>query len=303
MISASPARHLTGAAQQCDGGHLGALLLVPADATAVGGVAAGALVNLPFYAAHRSSIEVGEFKRFVAAAAACELGPATWRSATFATDPAKSNNTLVLRAEGIGKPERLTCLSAQLAASGNPAPFTMSATEGQPELVFTDGSRGWVVNGCTVVIASSNWIDATKARIAGRGRSVLDGALMPVVARAGERKHVWMAGALASGLGGGGGLFADAQDFAASIDLTGGFAFSLSFQFLDAAAARGGAKLLRDQFDMMKGLLPQLGLPAAVIDTVGISDAGQFVTLGARGNESDLEAVRQALAKMILGGS
>lgn len=300
VISASPARHVVTGDASCGGGHMAALQYLPATATALFGIDAQGIVRLPFYAAHRASLEVGGFKRLLDVAGACDVGLGAWQTLTIASEPATSNTGMVVRVAGIGGAGRLECLRKEALAHGGEDPFTLGVHAGRPELTFDDGTRGWVVDACTIVIASEKWIEPTRARIGGQGPSLLDSGLVPVVARAGEHRHVWAAAKPVASMFGGTSI-GGAQDLALSIDLHGGFALNVSLAFPDGAMARTGATELRSGFDGIKGMLGSMGVPQAVAESVGIAAAGSFVTLTARGSEADLDAIRQRITTMIAG--
>ncbi len=294
-LSASPARHIT-TADACGGGHLTALELVPASASVVAGVDVRSVAQLPAYARHRGSIEVGEVARLFAVATACDVGIGAWQTATLASDAPASNTALVLRASGLGSAERLECLRTRIGAAGGDAPFTLGTDAGMPSLVFADGSRGWAVDRCTVVIATDGWVEPTRARIAGRGPSLLAGELPLVVARAGERRHVWAAGKSqpAAMLPG---PFAAAQDFALSLELHAGFALDLSIQFADAAQASAAATSIRSQLDAFRSMLPSMGVPQSVADSLATTASGRIATLHAHGDSLAVDAVVDAVNK------
>lgn len=104
------------ASEPCDGGHIGALDLVPAGMTSVVGIDIAAIARHPEYAQRRDVIETGELGRWIAAAGECGLGREHWRSATFAgdIDSLGNNGTVVLRVSGIGDRGRLQCMRNRL---------------------------------------------------------------------------------------------------------------------------------------------------------------------------------------------
>jgi hypothetical protein len=284
------------AASDCDGGHISALAFVPTSSTLILGMDVGAAVLHPQYVSRRATFETGEFGRWVAAAGQCGLGYEHWRTLTLATDTATMNApVMVVRIAEIGARDRLTCLRDRLTTAGKP-PFEISDSPGPTELRFAEGSRAWVADRCTLVIASAGAIDGARARLDRPADSVLAGPMGNVVARAGEHNLLWIAmqppatGLLVGGL----------LDAAVGIELRGGFSFNAIMQFSDPQAAAAAAGQVSG---ILSGGVGALGLPSRVLETKSVNTTDRFVSIQLRGDDGDLSAMIDALTKMVMGGA
>lgn len=266
---------------------MGALQWLPVQATAALGIDAGAIAHLPYYTRHRSELELGDFGRAIASAEACGIGRDAWRTITLAAGDAAM--AVVMRADGIGERERLTCLGKRLG-EGDAEGFAVAAGEGMPELTFSGGTAGWAPDPCTLVIASGSWVEDVRARIAGRGDAIARGSLVDAIGRADERKHFWFVSAASKSpvFGQLGGLV----DMATSIDFSAGFAVISSMRFVDATSASKAAVDLRKQIDSMQGMFVTFGFSKDVLATMQLSASGLFVTFSMRGSETDLDNLR-----------
>lgn len=300
-VAPSPARHGTATAT-CGGNGIAALQFAPAAADSVAHVDLGALMRVPALAPVRSVLErAPDVAALVGAAAECGLGPDTWRGLTTARAEGSVDSITVLQAEGIGERERLGCVRDAMVRAKQEPRFALAPGDGAVELELVgDGGRAIAVDRCTLVIASPRWIDATRERIAGRGRSLLEGPLMPTILRAGEGRAVWMAVRSASST-----TLAftgnRADDLAASVSVHDGFAVDVSLQFATPETARAAADQVSGVFNNVKSMMVTMGLPQTVVDGTRITAAGAFVSVAMRGSVADLEILSRAIAKTASG--
>ncbi|MBX7078072.1 MAG: hypothetical protein K1X88_02725 [Nannocystaceae bacterium] len=298
----SPARHATGDIP-CARGGVAALRFAPAEADTVSHVDVVALLQEPSVAAVVGAFAKSDALRDVFAAAEhCGLGLGSWRAVTTARSDGSAHSLSVLQADGIGDPDKLECVRAQLASAKAEPGFTLAPHEGTTELALEGGTRGIIVDRCTLVIASPAWVEPTRERIAGRGRSLLEGPLTLSLARTGEGRAAWLAvrSASASSLSIAG---TRADDMVATLELHGGVAMDVSMQYPGPELARSAAAEIGRLLDGFKPMVTNLGVPKTVVDSLRVDGAGAFVNVRARGNVADLETISAVIVRIIVTGA
>jgi len=280
---------------QCRSSHATALHLLPDRAHIVGGADIDALIHSPAYAPFLANDAPGELKHLLAAATSCGIGRAAWRSVTFAiTNSGESGGAL--RAEGAGSLENLTCIQTEIKRRTGTEPFTIATTPTGTELQFPDESRGWVLDPCTVLLVSKQWVTGTRDRMAGRGVALGEGRLASPIARADATKHAWLAAALDAS--GSAPSLAGARDVAVTLQWTDRVTASASMAFADPSAAAKASAELERQFQSMAPMVVSMGLPSTFAGKVKIGPAGSFVMLAADADEIELTAIAKMMKSM-----
>ena len=88
-----------------------------------------------------------------------------------------------------------------------------------------------------------------------------------------------------------------------SIDATKGLGLRVGAGFASAAEAKAAAKEVESQLVQVKAMLPLLGLPSSVGDTIDVSSKGSLLRMGMFLQLSDIDALRKAMAGAGGGGS
>jgi hypothetical protein len=303
--ASSPAREVAPATarvvasptpQRCLSAPAGRLELLPSQATMVAAIDLPAVLASALYLDNRENIETGEAKAAIEAASGCNLGVTHWRRVTLGSDPLTSDLAVVLTVEGIGDAGNLGCMADALTRIQGKPPWTRVEHESLPKLAFADGRAAWVLDDCTVVVASANWIAPVEQLLAGRGTSVRGGPLEPAIARTAVTQDAWFAATLsAPGLGGN--IFSGARDAAGSVELAGGLAVATTLGFADAGTAGSKATELRSQLTAMSGALVGMGFPQAVVDRVQIVAHGQLVSFGVTMDHVELATIRSKMTE------
>ncbi|MFO0634192.1 MAG: hypothetical protein U0168_15200 [Nannocystaceae bacterium] len=281
----------------CKGGGADSAKLIPDAATMVGGIDVKALVGSKAYTDNKDKIEKGEFKEFVDAATACNLGTDKWKSIAFGADPTKNQFAAVISADGIGKEDNLTCINGKVKEKSGKDAFKIEEKDGKKMMTMDDGGVGYIVNEGSIVVASKDWAGPVKELVDGKGKSVFDGALKDVIGRADTGKHIWFAGSLPADMLKGSPA-EGAKDVAGSFDLSGGIAVAASVGFGSADEATKKKDELQKQFDGVKGMAGSMGVPQAVVDSVKIDASGNAVTVAAKASDDDLKKISESLPKM-----
>ncbi len=299
FVTSTLAMALLGVAA-CKGGGADSAKLIPDTATVVGGLDVAAIVKSESYTTNKEMIEKGDGKEMLDAATACNIGLDKWKTITFGMDPTKSAFAAVVNADGIGKEENLTCMHGKIKEKQGKDPWTVEDKDGKKVLTMEDGSVGYIVNEGSIVVASKDWSAGVKDLIDGKGKSVFDGALKDVIARADTGKTMWAAGTLPADMLKG--SPADgAKDAAGSVDLSDGVAIAASVGFADAAAATAKKDELQAQFDQMKAMAGTMGIPQTVVDSVKIDASGNAVTVSVKANKEETKQIQDGVMKQMGG--
>lgn len=283
-----------GSAARCDASHSAALRIFPDDATVLAGVDIAAVIQAPAFGPFLAVDAPMDLRPALAAATQCGLGRDTWRSVTFASTLSSSNTGFALRADGAGSLDKLECVRARMKADSGKDPFTLATTPSGIELAFDDGSRGWVVDPCTVVIASKQWIAPVRARMQGVGTAAIEGRLASATARADQRKHAWLAIVTDPVLMGS--TLPGVQDLAASLEVTSRVSLTASLAFAEPSAAAKQSAELERQVSSMKSMFVSMGVPQSIADRIKIGPAGSFVMISADADERELAQIAKLMA-------
>jgi hypothetical protein len=273
----------------------GPLALVPAAGTTiVGGLDLAGLQRTPSWQENKAMVEA-QGKERLAAMAACDLGLDKWKSVTFGLDPVEGEDELVvvIVAEGIGRPETLACASNELQRqNGGKAPWVAQGTT----LALAEGGEAHGIDADTLVVASKAWAAQVQQVIRGEAKSVQDGPLAAVIARADATKHVWLAGTLpkdSKRVTEWVGAVGEPVDMAVWLDMSGGgVEIAASVGFASSEAATKAKQVTEAQFEALEAMASRLGVPQAAIDSVRFEASGSTATVTARISQDDLRRLQ-----------
>jgi hypothetical protein len=209
-----------------------------------------------------------------------------------------------IRAKGLGEAKTLDCFAGKLEKATGKAPWSRVSSACETTLVIPDGdTKGFVVGRDIVVFASKSLESAVERRVAGKDRSALDGRLSWVRTEVDMTDTAWMAANVPASAGGGlGPALAGLARVGVSIDATRGLGLRMGAGFPSAAEAKTAAAELETQLISAKAMLPMLGLPSSVGDTIEVDAKGNLVRLGMFLTAKDLETLRKAVEGTAGGG-
>lgn len=289
----------------CKGGGGDAAKFIPEAATIVGGVDLAALQNTQSWKDNKGMVEA-QGKEALDAMSACNLGLDKWKSVTFGVDPsADGKMAAVIVADGVGKKENIDCAAGKIKEkNGGKDPWT---AEEEGKVLKMDGDKGtaFVIDDNTIAFAGKDWADSVKALTKGEGKSAFDGALKDVIGRTDTGKHVWFAGKLpedAKGMAKSMGDIGDPQDVAGWMDLSGGIELWVAVGLKDAEQAGKAKDTAQTQFDAMKAMAGQFGVPQAVVDSVKFDTKDNAVTVTAKASDADIKTIQEKVMGGMMGG-
>jgi hypothetical protein len=209
----------------------------------------------------------------------------------------RNDMMLGFRAKGLGEPATLDCLAGKLEKTTGKAPWKRVTGTCDTTLELDDGDKGFVVGRDMVVIASKSLESAMGRRVAGKDRSALEGRLAWARKEVDMGSTAWVAANVPTSLGAGlpAGM-AGLSRVGLTLDATKGLGLRLGAGFSSTTQAKAAAKELEGQLVQVKAMLPLLGLPSTVGDTVEVRTKGTVLELGMFLQPSDLEAMRKAMA-------
>lgn len=210
-----------------------------------------------------------------------------------------------VRAKGLGEPATLDCLASKIEKATGKAPWKRVSTACDTTLELPDGdAKGFAVGHDMVVMASKSLEAAMSRRVAGKDRSALEGRLAWARKEVDMSNTAWMATNVpASASAGLPPTMAGLGRVGMSIDATKGLGLRLGAGFSSATEAKAAATELETQLVQVKAMLPLLGLPSAVGDTIEIKAKGSVLRLGMFLTLADIEALRTAMGGASGGGS
>jgi len=288
----------------CKGGGGDAAKFIPEAATVVGGIDLAAVQGTQSWKDNKAMIE-SQGKEQLDAMAACNLGLDKWKSVTFGVDPAGGDEKMaaVIVADGLGKKENLDCAAGKIKEqNGGKDPWT-AENEGKT-LKMEDGNVAYVVDDNTVVLAGKAWAADVEKLTKGEGKSAFDGALKDVIGRTDTGKHVWFAGKLpddAKGAAKALGDVGEPQDVAGWLDLSGGVELWVAIGFKSSDEATKAKEAGEKQFEAVKGMAGQFGVPQGVIDSVKFDTKDSAATVTAKASDADLKTIQEKMGGMMGG--
>ncbi|MCX4244807.1 hypothetical protein [Paraliomyxa miuraensis] len=288
----------------CKGGGGDAAKLIPESATMVGGVDLAALQSTQSWKDNKGMVE-SQGKEVLDAMSACNLGLDKWKSLTFGVDPSGGEKfAAVVVADGLGKKENLDCAAGKIKEKSGKDPWT---AEEEGKVLKMDGDKGvaYVVDDNTIAVASKDWADAVKGLTKGEGKNAFDGPLKDVIGRTDTGKHVWFAGKIpddAKGMAKMAGDIGEPQDVAGWMDLSGGIELWVAVGLKDADQATKAKDTIQTQFDGMKAMAGQFGVPQGVVDSVKFDTKDNAFTVTAKASDADLKTIQEKVMGGMMGG-
>lgn len=288
----------------CKGGGGDAAKFIPEAATVVGGVDLAGLQGTQSWKDNKE-MALASVKEPIAAMEKCNLGLDKWKSVTFGVDPNGDEKVAaVIVADGLGKKENLDCAAGEIkkASGGEKDPWT--AEEDGKVLKMEDGNVAYVVDDNTVVMASKAWAEDVKKLTKGEGKSAFDGGLKDVIGRTDTGKHIWFAGKLpddAKGMAKAAGDIGEPQDVAGWMDMGSGLELFVAVGLKDADQAGKAKETLTAQFEGMKAMAGQFGIPQGVVDSVKFDTKDTAVTVSAKASDEDMKKIQEGVMKNMGG--
>ncbi|MCB9570034.1 MAG: hypothetical protein H6710_22905 [Myxococcales bacterium] len=234
-----------------------------------------------------------EARRTLDALAACDLGLARFTAIDIAVESRTSQVIASVLGEGIGAPERLTCVGERLF--GGAADRWQIAGEGDAATIRLDGGAaiGHVRGPDQVIFASAGWDGALRERLAGGGASPAVGPLGEALAGLDHGRAIWFAGQVPAL----GGEAENLTSLAGAIDLDAGLALDLDMRAASPAIAAGIRAELDRRLGNIRQRLAKSGLPQAAIDRVTIAQEGPALRVRAALEIDEIRAIRRLLAE------
>lgn len=264
-------------------GRTEGLALIPDAAIVVGGADVAALVKLPIWETLRPSLPPRE-NGFLKAGEKCGVGPGTWRSFVIGTEPLSRQMAMVATATGLGKPETLRCLAADIG-------FVLSE---DAKRMSDHTGGGIVIDDDSIAFATTDWMNSLQARIDGQGKGAAEGPLKACLARADQSKTLWFAGVLPEDAKAMAKMALDANidDAAGWADLAAGMKIELSLAVHDGKAVR---ERLQQQWEAAKGFATSSGLPRGIADSIEVTDKDDVVRVQASATELEVRTVTETV--------
>ncbi|MEX1364499.1 MAG: hypothetical protein AB1Z98_15340 [Nannocystaceae bacterium] len=201
------------------------------------------------------------------------------------------------RAKGLGTPRTLDCLAKKVEATTGSKPWTRVTKGCSTTLEMTDGDgKGFVIDRDMVVFASKSMEASVERRVAGKDKSALDGRLAWVSREVDMSGSAWMASTLPAGAAAGlGGSMAGMTRVGVGIDASKGLGLKMGAGFGSAGDAKKAASEIETQVMQLKAMLPLMGLPSSVGDSITVSPKGPVVQIGMFLTPDDLDALRKTI--------
>jgi hypothetical protein len=288
----------------CKGGAGDAAKMIPDAATVVVGADLAGLQSTQGWKDNKAMIE-SQGKEALDAMGKCNLGLDKWKSVTVGFDPAGGDAKMaaVIVADGLGKQENLDCAKAEIKKqNGDKDPWTQTDKKLTME---GDKAVAFVVDDNTVVVAGKDWATAVEGLTKGEGKSVFDGPLKDVLGNTDTSKHVWGAGILpaeAKGMAKMAGDIGEPQNVAGWADFGSGVELFLAVGFNSGDDATKAKETGEKQWEGVKAMAGQFGVPQAVIDSVKFDTKGSAATVTAKASDADLKAIQEKMGGMMAGG-
>lgn len=277
--------------------------LIPEQATAMLGVDVANLFKSKLYVDNKALVDSNsQFKDVVEAAKGCEFDPEkNMRSVLYGTDM-KSGHAVVVTGEGLGDEKILTCIADKLKdKNGGKVPFTVSEESGK-KVVKADNNEftGYIVDGRTLVFASTPWTGAVKDLIDGKGKSAVDGPHKDLFARADRSKHIWAAGVAPEDLASlaKSNQNVDVKDISGSIDLSDGVAVQATATLASPEQAAEVKTKVDQALPGAKAILSLMQVPTTIVDNVKLEAKDAQLSVEAKITAADLKALQEKAGSM-----
>ncbi len=200
-----------------------------------------------------------------------------------------------VQAKGVATPKTLDCLAREIEKATGTAPWARTTKACSTTLDIDGGdSVGFGVGPDMLVVTSKSLAEKVKRRIKGKDKALLGGKLGWVRREVDMGSTMWMAGNLPPGAGAAlGSSMSGMQHVGVSLDATKGLGMKMSAGFVSAADAKA-ARTEMDNLAAQAGLmLPMLGLPSSVADTLVVDSKGASMTVSVFLSRSDIKALRK----------
>lgn len=260
------------------------LTLLPAEASLVAHVDLQALRAAPLWQQNRGLLDADpDARRTLDALAACRVPFEGLRALDLAVAANGIDVAAVLTGDGVGEPERITCLEGQLPDRG-----IRLDTSGAEPVVHLASARGRIHRPDVLLLATPGWAQAIDALRAGTGTSAATGPLQPLVARIPGERPIWFAGqvptaaavSLAPALSG-------LRRVRGALDLRDGLGVELALDMQSDDVAGATLAELRRQVDALR----TAGIPAAIVERVSLGQSGSEVTIDVRLGMTEIAAL------------
>lgn len=268
------------------------LALFPQDAHLVAHVDLAALRASPLWQRNQALLDAdADVRRTLDALSTCGLGFDGLRALDLAVAGNGADVAAVVTGDGVGEPDKLTCLGGQLPARG----LAVERSDGAAPRLTMPGAIGRFHDATTLVLSTPGWDAAVGELAAGRGVSVAAGPLAPLLARVPGDRPIWFAGraptraaiSLAPALSG-------LQEVRGALDLRDGLGVELALGMDGEDRAAATLAELRRQVDGLRAA----GLPAPVLDRVELGQSAAEVTVAVRLTMTEIAAL-QALGSAV----
>lgn len=209
------------------------------------------------------------------------------------------------RAKDLGTPKTLDCLAKKIEKASGVAPWTR-VTSGCSTMLEMQGGegKGFAVGRDMVVFASPSMEAALERRAKGKDKSALDGRLGWVRREVDTSGTAWMASNVPAGVGSSVSPgMAGMSRVGLGIDTSKGLGLKMGVGFASAGDAKKAATEIEAQLVQLKAMLPLLGLPMSVGDSITVGASGEVVKLGVFLTPDDIDALRKTIEDATGGSS
>lgn len=289
----------------CKGGGAATGKYIPEAATVVGGADLAGIQDSKLYKDHFKTLVESKGKEALDAMAACNLGADKWKSVTFGmtADGGKDKVAVVLVADGLGKKENLECAHGKLKESeGGTDPWTVKE-DGKVLELPDSGGIAYVVDDNTIAVAGKDWAADVGKLAKGEGKSVFDGSMKDLLARADTGKQVWFAGSLPEAIGGKATemLGATPKDVAGYVDFSSGVAMQMSVGVASKDEAESVKTKIEGLFNAVaKDMAKKQGVSEDTLNSVKFGTDGTAFTVEAKGSDEDVgKSLAQVMPMML----
>lgn len=262
----------------------------------------GALQRSPLFRDHRSLFE-SEAREVLDGMKACGV-PLLGVDRLVAGFTTGDDVVLGVRATGLAQAKTLDCLARELEKSTG-SPVWSRTTTGCSTTLEIDGgtAKGFAVGRDMLVVASASLAGAVERRIGGKDVSALDGKLRWARREVDMGHTAWVAGNLPPAVVAGMGSMNGLERVGISIDATKGLGLKVSMGFVSPRDATAAKTELSTIVTQARAMLPMVGLPESVADTITLEARGRAVRVGVFLRPRDVEALGKTLEGAVGGPS
>ncbi|MEM9462861.1 MAG: hypothetical protein AAGF11_52455 [Myxococcota bacterium] len=261
----------------------------------------GALQRSPLFRDHRSLFEA-EAREVLDGMNACGV-PLSKVDRLVAGFTMGDDVVLGVRATGLAQAKTLDCLAREIGKSTGTPAWSRTTTGCSTTLEIDGGkAKGFAVGRDMLVVASASLAGAVERRIEGKDVSALDGKLRWARREVDMGHTAWVAGNLPPAVAAGMGSMSGLDHVGLSVDATKGLGLQVSMGFVSPRDATAAKTELSGLVIQARAMLPMVGLPESVADTITLEARGRAVRLGVFLRPRDVEALSKTL-EGAMGGS